>query len=334
MTSARRIDDQAAQWAIRLGGDPLSSSEQRALDEWIRVDARHEGALLRAQAAWDDVDRLAALAVGTELGGEPPRDMGAGPITAAPRTRKGLFAINRTIALRAAAAAACAVIGGFWYLHAVGDRYSTSIGAVDTVRLEDGSQVTLNTDTRIHVRLAENERRIELDRGEALFQVAKDPTRPFVVHTGTLSVHAIGTTFVVRNVDRRTDVIVTEGLVELVDNSVSGGRVLRRVAANERASVVDTRAVAVQELREEQAERQLAWRGGLVKFAGEPLSDAVEQINRHNRRRIVVDDPALASRPVVGSFRANDPENFALTVALALDAHSLEDGDVIHLRSR
>jgi transmembrane sensor len=156
--------------------------------------------------------------------------------------------------------------------------------------------------------------------------------RPFIVHAGTLSVHAIGTTFVVRNVDRRTDVTVTEGLVELIDNSTPEGRVVRRVAANEHVTVMDTRAVAVQELGEEQTERQLAWREGLVKFAGESLSEAVEQINRHNRRRIVVDDPALAARPVVGSFRANDPENFAVTVAIALDARSLEQGDTIHLR--
>ncbi|MBL8270575.1 FecR family protein, partial [Steroidobacter sp.] len=144
----------------------------------------------------------------------------------------------------------------------------------------------------------------------------------------------IGTTFAVRNIDRRTDVTVTEGVVELVDNSSSEQRVLRRVVANEHATVIETRAVAVQEVREEQTARQLAWREGLVKFSGEPLSEAVEQINRHNQRRIIIDDPALATLAVVGSFRANDPSNFAQTVAIALGAHSVDAPDAIHLRQR
>ena len=330
MTSTQRIDSrgieaQAARWAIRLSGSPLSPGEQRELDEWMAADARHRGALLRAQAAWDDVDRLAALAVGTELGGEPPR-RSATHFPA--QNRRSVLGFGRSVVLRAAAALAIAVIGAYVYFDATGNRYSTSVGAVDTVRLDDGSRVILNTDTRIHVRLQEHERRIELDRGEALFQVAKDPTRPFVVHAGTLSVHAVGTTFAVRSLDGRTDVTVTEGVVELIDN----GRVLRRVAANEHATVVDTRAVAVQELREDQTERQLAWREGLVKFAGESLGEAVEQINRYNRRRIVIDDPTLAARPVVGSFRANDPENFARTVAIALDARFVEEEGAIHLQ--
>jgi transmembrane sensor len=83
-----------------------------------------------------------------------------------------------------------------------------------------------------------------------------------------------------------------------------------------------------------EAERRLAWRDGMVSFAGEPLTTAVKEINRHNRRWIVVDDPTLASRPVVGIFRANDPDNFAATVATALGAQSVDQDDAIHLRLR
>jgi transmembrane sensor len=72
----------------------------------------------------------------------------------------------------------------------------------------------------------------------------------------------------------------------------------------------------------------------MVDFAGEPLATAVAQVNRHNRRQIVVDDPDLASRPVVGLFRANDPNNFAATVAAALGAQSVARDDSIHLRLR
>jgi transmembrane sensor len=127
---------------------------------------------------------------------------------------------------------------------------------------------------------------------------------------------------------------VTEGVVELVDNSTSGGGVIRRIAANERATVMETSHVQVQSMPHAEAERRLAWRDGMVDFAGEPLTTAVEEINRHNHRQIVVDDPILASRPVVGLFRATDPDNFATTVATALDAQSVDQGDAIHLRQR
>jgi transmembrane sensor len=70
----------------------------------------------------------------------------------------------------------------------------------------------------------------------------------------------------------------------------------------------------------------------MIDFTGEPLGLAVEEINRHNVRHIVIDDPALASRPVVGLFRAGDPVGFAATVAAALQAQSVDREDAIHLR--
>ena len=109
---------------------------------------------------------------------------------------------------------------------------------------------------------------------------------------------------------------------------------MRRVAANEHATVMETRQVEVSAIPHDETERRLAWRDGMVDFAGEPLTNAVEEINRHNDRRIVVDDPSLASRPVVGLFRANDPEGFAATVATALGADSAVEGDTIHLRTK
>ena len=86
--------------------------------------------------------------------------------------------------------------------------------------------------------------------------------------------------------------------------------------------------VEVRSLPQDQAERRLAWREGLVDFDGEPLNQAVDEINRHNHRHIIVDDSDLAARPVVGLFRANDPDGFALTVSIALGAQSVTQADV------
>jgi transmembrane sensor len=104
------------------------------------------------------------------------------------------------------------------------------------------------------------------------------------------------------------------------------------VAANERVVIRLAQAPEVQPIAPAEADRQLAWREGLVSFNGEPLQTAVAEINRHNRRQIVIDDPALAAKPVVGIFRATDLDGFSAAAAEALKARAIRDGDVIHLQ--
>jgi transmembrane sensor len=315
----QRIDTEAAEWAVRMSLRPFAMDEQAELDQWLAVNERHRGALLRARAAWSDVDRLAALT------GRP---------SAEPSAATQEKPVRQHFWRSAAAVAAILLVGAVWSLWPADKRYATPIGGLNNVLLADGSHVTLNTDTRIRVVLRDHERRIELDKGEALFQVAKDPSRPFVVRAGSVSVRAIGTAFSVRTLDHRIDVTVTEGLVELTEDGAGAGPLIRRIAANERASVIEKHQVEVQKLAQEEAQRQIAWRTGTADFAGGSLAEAVAEINRHNVRQIVIDDPALAHRPVVGVFRANDSEGFAATVATALDAEHIDRSDAIHLRPR
>jgi len=318
----------AAEWAVRLNERPLTVEEQTLLDRWLQADARHRGALLRAQAAWVDLDRLAALA-GRPDGGSPPAAEQATQQPGAvvpPRLR------NRRRFIATAAATLFLGVAGTWWIDRGNRTYVSKLGEIRRVTLSDGSQMVLNTATEATVRFDEARREIELAAGEGLFQIAKDPTRPFIVRAGSVSVRAIGTVFTVRTVDERVDVTVTEGIVDLVDEAPSGGHLLRRVAANEHVSVMQTRQIQIQSISHDEAERRLAWRDGMVDFAGEALATAVAEINRHNRRQIVVDDPELASRPVVGLFRATDPDNFAATVAAALGARSVNRDDAIHLR--
>jgi transmembrane sensor len=106
------------------------------------------------------------------------------------------------------------------------------------------------------------------------------------------------------------------------------------VAANQLAVANADRPVDVRSIPRTETERRLAWRGGMVIFDGEPLSAAVAEINRHSRRKIVINDPALAARPVVGIFRANDIETFVSAASAVLDAQAIEAGDEIELRAR
>ena len=316
MISSQRIDEQSAEWAVRLHAGPLSAEDRRALDEWLAADSRHPGALLRAQAIWLDLDRIGALAAGRPVEETPSK----------PR-------MSRTSMLRIAAAVVALTVGAAaWWAHAFRPSvYSSDVGEIRRVRLQDGSSMMLNTATRVTVRMDESHREIRLDEGEGLFEVAKDPARPFIVRAGNVSIRALGTVFSVRAIDRQVNVTVTEGLVELIDLGQKDSTP-KRIGVNEHATVTQVRRVEVTPVAPAQAEQRLAWREGMVGFDGETLSYAVTEMNRHNRRHIVIDSPDLAARPIVGLFRADDPENFAATVAIALRAQSIPEADVIHLK--
>jgi transmembrane sensor len=316
------IDGEAARWAVRLSSGALAASEQAALDAWLAADIRHRGALVRAQAVWLDLDRVAALAPESPREREPNS-----PPPDSQWTRRSLLAAGLT------AAALTGTAGGWWLWRQRGEVYESAVGEVRRVTLSDGSSLIMNTATRAVVRFDDARREVELVHGEGLFEVAKDPTRPFIVRAGGVSVRAVGTVFSVRAVDRDVDVTVTEGVVEVADTAQVGSA-SQRVAADERAVVSEEQGIQVQRVARRDAERHLAWRDGMLAFDGEPLIEAVNEINRHNTRQITIDDPALAARPVVGLFRASDTAGFARTVATALGAESSNDGDVIHLRAR
>jgi transmembrane sensor len=330
--SNQGTDLTAAEWAVRLNERSLTAEEQAELDRWLGADTRHRGALLRARAAWVDLDRLAALAGRSDFP-SPRSEESTKSADQQGAVVPTLFR-NRRRFIATVAATLLLGVSGTWWIERRDQTYVSKLGQIRRVTLSDGSHMVLNTASEATVRFDKARREVELTAGEGLFQIAKDSARPFVVRAGSVSVRAVGTVFTVRTIDERVDVTVTEGVVDLIDGSPSGGRFLRRVAANEHASVMQTRQVEVHSIPHEEAERRLAWRDGMVDFDGETLATAVSQINRHNRRQIVVDDPDLASRPVVGLFRATDPDNFAVTVATALGARSVDQDDAIHLRLR
>lgn len=348
-TSNQGIDLEAAEWAVRLHSGTVDAEAQRLLDAWLERDPRHRGALVRAQSAWLDLDRLAALAVG-RVREESPNSLSQRQARPESAVREARGWRPRGFLVASLVTLVCG-LGLYLSMSVRGEVYSTSVGGVASVALRDGSHITLNSSSRIRVDLGQKERQIELQQGEAFFEVAKDPKRPFVVQAGSERVIAVGTKFSVRRDAREVRVVVTEGTVRF-ETSASlhvkeegagsggtdsghegrGGTGETLLAAGTIASATD-QDLTVQRTSVPQAERRLVWREGMVDFDGATLTDAVAEMNRHNYRHIVVDDPALATRPVVGVFRTNDPENFAATVAIALGAQSVQQDDAIHLRA-
>lgn len=318
------IESRATDWVIRLDAGPLSGSEQRELDEWLAADVRHHGAFVRARSEWLNTGRLAALML---------------PDTRKVPTRRVLGArVARLLGSRYALAAGLAMLAisvGVLYLiwwtspFFVGQTYASEIGEIRNIRLVDGSELTLNTNTRAKVQFKETQRDVALEQGEALFKVAHDATRPFIVHANDVEIKAVGTAFTVRIDHTRTDVLVTEGTVEIT----RVGAPPQRVSANHQATLASPESrTDIQPVQAETITRELAWREGKVGFAGEPLSSAVAEINRHSRNPIIIDNPELASRPVVGMFNANDSEAFAKAVAATFGASVEGVNGEIHIR--
>lgn len=210
-----------------------------------------------------------------------------------------------------------------------GESFTTTIGEVRRLSLTDGSVATINTASRLTVTMAKTARRITLDDGEAWFEVAHDKARPFLVSAGDVHVRAVGTAFSVRRHTDGVDILVTEGVVETWTGDRSTAPT--RLSGGERAFVADatTRIVAVPAGAE--IERALSWRSGDLALNGEPLDYAVTELNRYNRRKLIVDDPVLGRTPIVGYFKVDDPDKFMRSVAVLLDARITTSGGDIHI---
>jgi transmembrane sensor len=189
--------------------------------------------------------------------------------------------------------------------------YSTPVGGIASVPMSDGSKVTLNTDSKIRLDVTKTQRLVELEQGEAFFDVAKDPSRPFIVTAGSKRVVAVGTKFSVRREHNELQVFVTEGRVRVEDVAAPSSEhdALLTLSAGSLARGEDD-ALLVQQQTVPEIERHLSWRTGYLIFRDTPLADAVAEFNRYNSQQLVIDDPRVAEIRVSGKFRPTQYEAF------------------------
>jgi transmembrane sensor len=187
-------------------------------------------------------------------------------------------------------------------------------------RLEDGSVAELNAGAQLDVQFTAAERRVTLRQGEALFTVAKNPARPFIVHAGGVNVRAVGTAFNVRLGAGSVEVLVTEGRVQVAPPATraaeQGSRGLpasapptpAEVSAGQRAVVALAAGASphVTPVSMEEVARALAWQPQLLDFSSAPLSRVVAEFNRSNRVQLVLADPDLRDLPIVASIRSDN----------------------------
>jgi transmembrane sensor len=258
--------------------------------------------------------------------------------SAKPSWRRGKVAgaLGRAKRLRALAVAVllASAVASTWYLAPRGPSYHTGVGSLQVIPLPEGSRVTLNTNTEIRVDVTPTERRVNLERGEAYFEVAKDPSRPFIVKAGDKRVIAVGTQFSVRRENGDVRVFVTEGKVRIEQSQGAirpGGESAVAVLTAGSIARADADNVLVQEKSIAEVEQLLTWRTGHLVFDKTPLADAVAEFNRYNRRKIIIQDPAVAAIRVGGNFRATNVDGFVRLIASDFSITATQHRDQILL---
>lgn len=318
--SHRALAEQAAEWLITLEEEEEDGAGTRArFAAWLGRSAAHVEEFLFACSVYREfnrhlprreggIDALVALARG-HAGARVVRiaaqsvDRGEirhKPTLASRGARRRTLATAASLALLAVAAAWALATWPRWY------GYATDAGEQRALELADGSLVHLNGGSRLRVRLGGEVRELRLVRGEALFQVAPDPARPFQVRAGQTLIQAVGTAFNVDRGERGTTVSVLEGAVRISDARVilrpgEQARIVPTGGVEHRAGV-DTTGMA-------------AWRQRRLVFIDEPLADIAQAFNRHNRTpKIRIADEAAGRTRLSGVFDADDPQSMLLFV--------------------
>lgn len=338
-------DEAAAQWIVRIDAGPLAPEDQAEFDAWRTESTANAAAFARAEAAWNlfddphgnpalDAMRASALATGRE----PRRGLWLGVGVGIAASLLGAIAINvdslpfqrgqegPSLASKSTPASVAAAQAP------ATSEFVTAKGERRTVRLADGSAITLNTDSAVRVGYVADRRLVRLLRGQALFEVAKDPHRPFVVQAGARQVTALGTIFEVRLDADRMKVTLVEGKVvvdEANDRPQDEAPVMvpTILAPGQALVTVDG---AKPQLAKIDVDQQLRWRDGFVEFNDATLAEAVLEMNRYSSKLIVVRDHATETLRVSGVFRTGNPERFAAIVGelLPIRRRELPDGGV------
>lgn len=318
---ADRIEQRAAAWLLRQDEPGWGDADRAELEAWLDASPNHQAAYYRLEHAWREAGRMAAL----RLPAAPVASASAAIV--APRTsrnRRPLYAIAASLAV-VVAAAGLFLIDGSPFARGT---YVTDVGGRQTVPLADGSRLELNTDTRLRARIDHAERAVWLEKGEAYFEVAPDPERPFVVFAGVRKVTVLGTRFSVHRDGDQVQVAVVEGRVqvEAMDNSA---RAVPEILA--RGDIALAEGVStLREASAERVERDLSWRHGMLAFDHITLAEAAAEFNRYNRRKLEVDDGVAAMR-IAGSFEAGNIDAFTrlLRSAYGLQVTQADDRLVI-----
>lgn len=306
---------EASTWFIEFRAGDVDGDARLRFIEWLRRSPEHIHAYLEISGVWADlptadpegkIDIAALIERARSAPDVVALPSERNPPSAAPPAVKPHTAWRPRRAAVALAAVVLFAIAAVVFLESnkYNGVYTTGIGEQRTVQLLDGSTVELNARSTIQVRLTAEQRDVTLLEGQALFRVAKDKQRPFVVQAGDAQVRAVGTEFDVYKKQAATVVTVVEGRVETYDDLNTPGTAAIVLSAGEQLTVLPH--VVTKPTRTDTAVAT-AWVQKRLIFEETPLSDVAEEFNRYNRRPLTIDDGELGSLKISGVYSSTDP---------------------------
>ncbi|GAB4519961.1 MAG: hypothetical protein Kow00133_06020 [Amphiplicatus sp.] len=310
-------DEEAARWMARRLSGGMSAEETAGFEAWL-ADPANRAAFEACAAAAASLDAHVPSILAASFEEELYEEEAARQMRRRSRT-VGALAASLAAVAAAVVIAVFAVGGG----EAVA-QYATGRGETLRISLADESVVTLNTASRIEVAYSKRARRVHLAQGEVLFDVRRDPEKPFLVATRHGEVAVTGTVFAIRLDDAQTDVFVVSGAVSVAPPTNGAVMVLagQRVAIDERG-----RSSAVEAFDPNLA---LAWREGKARFRNALLGEAIAELNRYFERPVALGDSALADLPVTGEFDIRDQQTAINALAVAFDLEPrAENGRIV-----
>jgi len=315
----------AAAWFARMRSDDVSEHERREFQRWLAEKPHHRTVYEHLEILWSDLGAHAGRQeITTRL-----HAISARPLRAAshrpPRRRIAAWSVAALLLITT-------LVTGwvFWSTwRTTSHLYITGIGERRTLLLQDGSHVTLDTDTRLSIAFSPRTRQLTLVHGRAFFHVAKEQERPFLVTTPDGIVRATGTQFSVYEHNDAVEVTLVEGHVIVTPHN----------HANQHSDVIAMRAgqrllmgkgYPTPRLEAAQANTVTAWLSGKLVFDDAPLPSAIAEFNRYTTDKIVIGDDSLRSIHVTGVFRTDDYRGFidALKLSYGLSAIDRSPGTV------
>ena len=307
---------EAASWFATLNQKRVAASDVTAFSQWRRTPENAE-AYARLETMWEAAGRLkgdADIAALTE-----------GARARADVSRRAQSRFSKALIPTGAVAAIAAMVIGVTLWSARPLSYETGLGERRVVVLADGSRVTLDTESRITVKLTGERRAVELASGQAFFEVEGDPDRPFVVRAGATDVTVVGTRFDVRRAGDGAQVTLVEGKVDVLDRAGSSPR--WSLAPGEQIVTAAKRPT----VRSVDVASETSWTSGRLIFAGDTVEAAVAEVNRYSQTKVVLEAPAIARIAVSGAFNTGDVDGFvsALTDLYPVIAERTPSGQIV-----
>lgn len=307
------VRDEAAQWFVRLQEPAVDVEERRRFELWLNEHSQHRDEFQLLQGLWTAADlvpraRLQALC-------ETP-----------PVRRK-----RHPLVRYAVAASVLAVALGLGLFSGLNQptpytaEFSTALGERRQVALPDGSVIDLNSRSRLQVRYEKGHRDIELMEGEAMFSVAHDSDRPFVVEAGSGKVTVTGTRFDVRRGVSDTRVVVEQGTVKVQGRGAPDNEFISLTAGL--GTRVDAQGTVAAAYAVNPAELT-AWRSGKLVFNNASLAEVAEEVSRYREKPLTVANDKVGNLRLTSVFKSDNTDALlkALPNILPVAVRTLDDG--------